>query len=145
MPTPGYALPPTGQALPPAAYAPPTGYPPPSGLPPQPPAGYPSWGTAYPPYGASHPGAGFVPTRPTNGLAIASLACSAGGVIPFFFGIPCVVGIVLGFVALGQIKRSGGLHQGRGLAIAGIAVGFSLIAIFILVVGIAVGTSHNNQ
>jgi uncharacterized membrane protein len=83
-----------------------------------------------------------VAARQTNGLAIASLVCSVTGIIPFFFGISCVVGIVLGFVSLRQIKRTGGVQQGRGLAIAGIAVGFSLIAIFVLLVGLALGTAH---
>jgi len=67
------------------------------------------------------------------------------GVLPFLFGVSCVVGIVLGFVALGQIKRTNGAQQGRGLAIAGISVGFALIAIFVLVVSLAVATAHNNQ
>jgi uncharacterized membrane protein len=84
-----------------------------------------------------------VPTgRPTNGLAVASFVCSVSGIVPFFFGITCVVGIVLGFVALGQIKRSGGYQQGRGLAIAGVIVGFSLIAIFLLIV-FAAGVTTN--
>jgi uncharacterized membrane protein len=77
-------------------------------------------------------------------LAIASIACSGAGIIPFFFGVSSVVGIVLGFVALSQIKRSGGVQQGRGLAIAGVAIGFSLIAIFLLLVVVIVTGAHNN-
>jgi len=73
---------------------------------------------------------------------VASFVCSVSGIIPFFFGITCVVGIVLGFVALGQIKGSGGFQQGRGLAIAGVVVGFSLIAIFFLVI-FAAGITTN--
>jgi hypothetical protein len=71
--------------------------------------------------------------------------CSAAGIVPFFFGISCVVGIVLGFVALGQVKRSGGSQQGRGLAIAGIVIGFSLIVLFILFVVLVVATSHHHN
>jgi hypothetical protein len=85
----------------------------------------------------------LVAPRQTNGLAIASLACSVAGIIPFFFGVSCVVGIILGFVALGQIKRTGRIQRGRGLAIAGIAVGFSLIAIFVLFVTLAVVGDHS--
>ena len=152
VPTPGYAGPPT---VPPAAYPPgPTGYP--TGPPTLPPAGYPAgsptsaptgyyqqWGSTYSPYGAP-PGPAYGPAQHANGLAIASLVCSAAGVIPFFFGIPCVVGIVLGFVALRQIKGTGQVQQGRGLAIAGIAIGFSLIAIFILIVSL-VATAHSTN
>jgi uncharacterized membrane protein len=77
-------------------------------------------------------------------LAIASLACSIGGIIPFFFGVPCVVGIILGFVALGQIRKTDGVQQGRGLAIAGVIVGFSLIALFVLLLSLAFVGVHSN-
>jgi hypothetical protein len=39
------------------------------------------------------------------------------------------LGVIFGFVARGQIKRSGGAEQGGGLALAGIIVGFVCIAI----------------
>jgi len=71
--------------------------------------------------------------------------CAVGGIVPFFFGLSCVAAIVLGFISLGQIKRTNGVQQGRGLAIAGIVIGFSLIAIFVAIVGIAIGTAHHNQ
>jgi hypothetical protein len=126
---------------------PPPGYPPLPGAVPAAPPGAPTgayqqWGPGNSPYGVAPV---YANAKRTNGLAIASLATSAGGVIPIFFGIPCVVGIILGFVALSQIKRSQGAQQGRGLAIAGVAVGFSLIAIFILLVSVGVTTSHTNN
>jgi hypothetical protein len=52
---------------------------------------------------------------PVNGLAIASLV----------LGILCclpVVGLVLGLIALGQIRKKG--ERGRGMAIAGIVLGW---------------------
>ena len=58
----------------------------------------------------------------TNGLAIASLvsacaaSCSSSG---------CLLGIIFGFVARAQIKRTNGVQQGAGLALAGIIVGFA--------------------
>jgi hypothetical protein len=73
-----------------------------------------------------------IPMTQTNGLAVASLICSIAGIIPFFFGLPCVLGIIFGFVARARIKRGGGAQGGGGLALAGIIVGFSLIGIFIL-------------
>ena len=51
-------------------------------------------------------------------MAIGSLVASIVGVC---CGIGSIVGIVLGFVAMNQIKQSG--ENGNGLAIAGIAVG----------------------
>ena len=80
---------------------------------------------AVPNQGYGYPG----PPQPagTNGLAIASL------VVSFFCSI---VGIILGFVALNQIKRTG--QGGRGLAIAGIVIGFASI-----VIGIAIFAGGN--
>jgi hypothetical protein len=50
-------------------------------------------------------------------LAIASLVAS----VIWLCGIGSIAGIVMGVVALTQVKRTG--EQGQGLAIAGIAVG----------------------
>lgn len=47
------------------------------------------------------------------------------GFIASFF--VSVVGIVLGFIALSQIKRTG--EKGRGLAIAAIVIGFAALII----------------
>jgi hypothetical protein len=40
-----------------------------------------------------------------------------------------VLGVIFGFVARGQIKRSGGAQKGSGLALAGIIVGFVFIVL----------------
>lgn len=119
----GYDAPPTYQ---PGGYPPPPpgfgapgypgaqyGTPPPYGAPPPPPYGAAS---GYPPAGYGAPyGA---PATETNPLAIGSLVASAIGVL---CGIGSIIGIVLGIVALNQIKQS--RQGGQGLAIAGIAVG----------------------
>jgi hypothetical protein len=96
------------------------------------PPGYPGSYNPYQPY--QH--------RPseTNGLAIGSLITSITGLV---LGIPLtifcylgmvipVAGAVLGIVALNQIKRTH--QQGRGLAIAGIAVGATALVLLALVV-----------
>jgi len=92
------------------------------------------------------PGArvGPVPRRdpaPTNGLAIASLAC---GLAQFAFGpLPTIPAIVLGHVARHQIKRTG--EQGAGMALAGLLLGWAavVLAVLAIVVGVAlfVGSS----
>jgi Domain of unknown function (DUF4190) len=63
-------------------------------------------------------GAGSAPAR-TNTLAVAAFASS------FLIG---VTGIILGFIALNQIKTTG--ERGRGLAIAAVVVGCAYMAIF---------------
>jgi hypothetical protein len=69
-----------------------------------------------------------------NGFAVASIVSSMVGVVPFATGIPCGLGIIFGFVALSQIERAGGRQGGRNLAVAGICVGFALIAMFMIFV-----------
>jgi hypothetical protein len=113
---PGYGTPPGG-----------TGY----GPPPDPGYGY--------GYGAVGP-YGYVAVRKTNGLAIASLVCS------FFFwlyGLGAVLAIVFGFIARSQIRRSGDTQQGKGLALAGIIIGFVGIALGIIVAVIAIVVVHH--
>jgi hypothetical protein len=74
---------------------------------------------------ATHP----VPAQ-TNGLAIASLVCSLVGF--FACGVPAILGVVFGHVARGQIERSGGRQEGDGLALAGMIIGYVMIAGFAL-------------
>jgi uncharacterized RDD family membrane protein YckC len=66
----------------------------------------------------------------TSGLAVASLVCSLVGIL--VIGIPALPGIVFGFVARAQIRRSAGTRTGRGIALAGIIVGFVAVAFWVL-------------
>jgi hypothetical protein len=81
--------------------------------------------------------------RKTNGLSIASLVCAIAGIVPFFFGLPCILGIVFGFVSRSQIRRSHGAQGGEGLALAGIIVGFCLIGLFIILVSLFAAFGHH--
>jgi type II secretory pathway pseudopilin PulG len=64
-------------------------------------------------------------------MAIASLVCGILNVFPL-----SVVAIVLGHISLSQIKKSAGRIQGKGLAIAGLVLGYLGIAAipFILII-----------
>jgi Domain of unknown function (DUF4190) len=84
-----------------------------------------------PMYGSSM-GMPAYPVRHTNGLAVASLVCSCVGPIILF--LPCILGVIFGFVSRSQIRRSNGTQTGGGMALAGIIVGFSAIGLFILIV-----------
>jgi hypothetical protein len=108
-------------------YAPPG---PAAGPPPSfpPPAAY---GYGYPPQAGPK----------TNGLAIAALVCGVGGLFGGF--ITCgllapavIVGLVLGHVALTQIKRDP-QQQGRGMALAGVIIGWVTIGLTLLLVAVA--------
>ncbi|OBB60020.1 cyclophilin [Mycobacterium sp. 852013-51886_SCH5428379] len=63
------------------------------------------------------------PPRSTNALAIASLVCA------FVFA---PLGILFGHLSLRQIRRSG--EEGRGLAIAGLIVGYVMTVVAIVVI-----------
>lgn len=64
----------------------------------------------------------------TNTLALVSLIAS---IVGFFTGIGFLVGIVCGHIGLSQIKKTG--EQGRGMAIAGLIIGYAGIVISIIV------------
>ncbi len=145
-----FAIPPQGPP-----YGPPTGPPPGSwgtgtypgftyGPPPggygagPPPAGDGPTG-AYPgpfPPGAYGYGAwsGYGPPRTTEGLAIGSLVTSLVGLVAasvlFVPILACPVGAVLGHIALRRIAEKG--TQGRGLALAGVIVGWVGTALLVL-------------
>jgi Domain of unknown function (DUF4190)/Protein of unknown function (DUF2510) len=75
---------------------------------------------------APSPGGG---SKPTDGLAIASLVTSIVGLSP--------VGIVLGLVAKRRIRRAEGRRGGDGLATAGVAVGCVYLALTGVTVALA--------
>ncbi|WP_350349190.1 DUF4190 domain-containing protein [Agromyces sp. G08B096] len=110
---PGAGVPPTPPAAP--AY----------GAPAQPSA--PAYG-AQPAYGAPAYGSG-APATKTNTLAIVSLIASIAGIVVVYF-IGSVVGVICGHISLNQIKKTG--EQGRGMAIAGLIVGYVGIALSII-------------
>ena len=95
----------------PAYLEPPT---PPYGMRPAEAAPYPEMPAPYfpPPYPCYPPYPAYRPPQ-TNALAIASLICA------FLFA---PLGIVFGHLSLSQIKKSG--EDGRGLAVAGLVIGY---------------------
>jgi hypothetical protein len=128
-PAPPYAGP-----QPPPSYGP-IGY---GGPPPYPPYGGGGGYGGPPPYPGSYDPYQGYHAQQTNGLAVASLVTSIAGVILGFpLSIFCflgwlipVVGAALGGVALSQIKRTN--QPGRGMAIAGIAIGSATTALIVL-------------
>ncbi|WP_081396091.1 DUF4190 domain-containing protein [Mycobacterium colombiense] len=76
---------------------------------------------------------GYGPPGPhragTNGLAIASLIAAFTGLL---CGIGSIVGIVLGAIALDQIKRT--RQDGFGLAVAGIVIGIATLVVILVIV-----------
>ena len=82
--------------------------------------------TAYTPYAP-----GMAQATSTNGLAIASMVLG----ILWIWWIGSILALVFGYVAKGQIDRSAGRQGGRGMAIAGIVLGWigvAFLALFIV-------------
>jgi hypothetical protein len=121
---------------PPGGFPPGGTVPPPGPYPsaPPPPGGYP---LPAPGYGPAPQASGFVPVNSTNGLAIASLVLG----ILWLFWLGSLVGLILGLVALKQIKSRN--QGGRGIAIAGVVLGILGLVLFVvlLIVGASTGSS----
>jgi Domain of unknown function (DUF4190) len=66
----------------------------------------------------------------TNGFAIASLVLG----IFWLYGIGSILALVFGYKAKGEVDRSGGRQTGRGLAIAGIVLGWIGVALLVVVI-----------
>ncbi|WP_170857546.1 MULTISPECIES: DUF4190 domain-containing protein [unclassified Leifsonia] len=73
-------------------------------------------------------------TMRTNSLAIASL------IVVF---VSSLIGLILGYVALSQINRTG--EQGRGLALSAVIIGWvsTGISVVLIIVAVTVGFSHS--
>jgi peptidyl-prolyl cis-trans isomerase B (cyclophilin B) len=86
---------------------------------------------AYPPppgpYAGHYGYPGYPPPQSTNSLAIVSLVCA------FLFA---PLGILFGHISLSQIRKTG--EEGRGLAIAGLVIGYLITVFTILVVVLSV-------
>jgi hypothetical protein len=143
---PGWAAPWDSPAAPPPANYPPPGYPPPGypldypGTPPfgyQQPPGYgpPSYPGEYypaPDYRGDYWSDGAVQPG-MNGIAIASLISSFAGLFCCIGGISA---IVLGAIALDQIKRT--RQDGYGMAVAGIVIGIATLIVSLIIMIFAV-------
>jgi hypothetical protein len=80
------------------------------------------------PFGAAPPRTG------TNGFAIASLVLS----LVWIYWIGSILAVVFGHIAVGQINRTQGTQGGKGMAVAGlvigyVAIGFAVLAIVIFI------------
>ena len=94
--------------------------------------------TAAPSHGPLNPVSYVVAgTAATSGFAVASLVLGILG--------GAILAIVFGFIALNQIKKRG--LRGRGMAIAGVILGFvwSAIIVAAIIAGVVVHSHHSTQ
>jgi hypothetical protein len=69
----------------------------------------------------------YVQTK-TNGFAVAALVLG----IVWLYWIGSILALVFGYVAKSQIEKSGGRETGRGMAIAGIVLGWVGVGVLLL-------------
>lgn len=142
-PAPPPAPPPAG---PPARKGPPPPPPPPprradAGAAGAPSPGQPGAGPAeagaptYPAAPGAAPPGGPPARQRTSGLAVASLILGIAGFTCLFL-LGSILAVIFGFAARSEIRKSGGMKRGAGMATAGIVLGFVLIAL--VVIGAAV-------
>lgn len=98
---------------------------------------------APPPYGYQP----ILVAAPTSGAATASLIF---GILSYIFlpVIGAIVAVICGHVALGQIRASGDHVGGKGMAIAGLVLGYlqvvgiALFIVFVVLLGAAIAGSN---
>ena len=94
--------------------------------------------------GQATPPPTFVQPTPTSGLAIASLVCGIFTILACyfwgFFGIPAVI---CGHLALKSIKANPTPIQGKGMAIAGLILGYLGIILQLIVIAVGI-TMYSN-
>ncbi|MCZ4066774.1 DUF4190 domain-containing protein [Microbacterium sp. NE2HP2] len=100
--------------------------------PPAPPYATPPQQQAYQPAGYPPPAYGHGGYQPqkTNTLAIVSMIASIVGFIWLLPVIGSVAGVIMGHISLSQIKRTN--ENGRGMALAGLIVGYAGLALAIV-------------
>lgn len=88
--------------------------------------------------------------RDNSTLAIVSFVFGVIGFLSswWLFSIPSIVAIITGHIARSKIAKSGGELDGDGLALAGLILGYVVLAIYLLIVlivgaGIMVALANN--
>ncbi len=124
----------------PPGYTAPPGYAPPGFTSPQP-TGYPPTGYVPTGYVAGYAPVGIAPVQANSGWATASFVFGILGLCTGFGAIPA---IICGHIALRMINNAAGHLKGKGLAMAGLVMGYLVVAA--AVVGmIAAGISSLNR
>jgi hypothetical protein len=92
------------------------------------------WG---PPTATAPPSAQAVKPPGTNGLAIASMMLGILG----FMCVTAVLAVIFGHISLGQFKARNNQEAGRGMAIAGLVLGYVWLAFWLVLMAASAGSS----
>ncbi|TSA51850.1 MAG: DUF4190 domain-containing protein [Actinobacteria bacterium] len=105
---------------------------------PQAPYGQPAFPPA--PIGTGLYGAPLPVSTGTNGMSIAALVLG----ILWIYGVGSILSLIFGYISLGQIKGDP-RQRGKGMAIAGVVLGWVGIAGAIMVIALIVYAAQNNN
>ncbi len=98
----------------------------------------------YAPPGPTSPGyAPHQPTTSTNGFAVAALVL---GIVGPTLCVAWILALVFGYVGRSQIRASGGRQTGKGMATAGVVLGWvwgALIVLYFVIVIISSATTNS--
>ena len=100
------------------------------------PSAPPAYYTPYTTYGPA-----IAQATSTNGLAIASMVLG----ILWIYWIGSILALIFGYVAKSQIDRSAGRQGGRGMAIAGIVLGYIGVGVLALVIVFAIAFADDDN
>ncbi|WP_150956199.1 DUF4190 domain-containing protein [Microbacterium testaceum] len=105
--------------------------------------GQPAYGTPNAAYGY---GGAYAAQARTNVLAIISLVASLVGFVMILPVVGSIAGVIMGHISLKQIKERG--ERGRGMALAGVIVGYVTLAfviLFVIGISILIATAANSS
>lgn len=91
-------------------------------------------------YPAQYPAQPYAPARPTSGLAVTSLITGIAGIVfswTFVALLASIAAVITGHMALKQ-TRSNPAVAGRGMAIAGLIMGYAGLTIIALLIVVAI-------
>jgi hypothetical protein len=100
-----------------------------------------NWLVAPNPAGDAHPAAAPASYPTTSGLAIASMVLG----ILWIYWIGSLVALVLGYLALREIRQNPQRIEGKGMAIAGIVLGWIGVSTLLLVIAFGVYVWKNKE
>ncbi len=87
------------------------------------------------------PGPGYPAPPPasprSSGMAIASMVLG----ILWLYWVGSVLALIFGYIGKSSIDRSGGMESGRGMALAGIVLGWVGVGLLVLIIIIGVASS----
>lgn len=85
------------------------------------------------PLSSSNPWNAPATLSPRSGLAVASLVCGILGIVQILPLLGPIIAVITGHLARREIDRSGGQLGGRGMALAGLIIGYITLALYVIV------------